>query len=510
MTQSVSALRFGADVAELPAPPGEWRWRVDKLSLPVIAQTLVRDHGAVFAGLVATRDGRLRHLFNLPEAYLTLESELGAGHLGFPSIAARVPAAAWAEREVQDLFGYQAVGHPDPRALVLPDDWPGHVHPLREVSFDGAPVPPRSFEYARVEGDNVFEVRVGPIHAGVIEPGHFRFAVDGEHVIQLETRLFWTHKGTEQLFEGRTAEAGVFLAERVCGACSVANSLAYCQAVEAIAGVQPSARAQLIRVVLAELERLHNHAGDLAGILTDVAYASGAAHLLRLREQLLRLNAEITGHRLLMGVNVPGGVRCDLPPAIVARLDTLTEIQRALDGILELATADESVLDRLETTGRLARATVEELGVVGPAARAAGVRHDVRKDHPYAAYARLGFDVAVAEKGDVLARLRVKRFEFGQSVSLIRRAIALLPEGPVVTPLGCLQAGAALGWTEGPRGETLFWVEMDADGRLARVKVRSASYMNWPAVPQAVLGNIVPDFPLINKSFNLCYSCTDR
>ncbi|HEY9724410.1 MAG TPA: nickel-dependent hydrogenase large subunit, partial [Oscillatoriaceae cyanobacterium] len=343
-----------------------------------------------------------------------------------------------------------------------------------------------------------------------IEPGHFRFAVDGEHVIQLEARLFWTHKGTEKLFEGRTPQAGALLAERVCGACSVANSLAFCQALEAIAGVTPSERAQLIRVVAAELERLYNHAGDVAGILTDVAYAGGAAHLMQLRERLLQLNEAFAGNRLLMGMNVPGGVKWDLSPDLVARLGELAGIQRAFDELVALATADESVLDRLETTGRLTRQVVDELGVVGPAARAAGVRHDVRKDHPYAAYGRLGFELAIAEKGDVLARLRVKQAEFAQSVALIRSAIRQLPEGPLAAPLGILGAGSALGWAEGPRGETLVWVETTADGRLARVKVRSASYMNWPAVPQAVLGNIVPDFPLINKSFNLCYSCTDR
>jgi Ni,Fe-hydrogenase III large subunit/Ni,Fe-hydrogenase III component G len=414
------------------------------------------------------------------------------------------------EREIYDLFGIPAQGHPDPRPLVRHGFWPADYFPLRrgavprEFSDDG-----RAFPFTEVGGEGVYEIPVGPVHAGIIEPGHFRFSVVGETIIDMKSRLYFTHKGTEKLFEGREPAGGVELAERISGDTSVGHSLAFCQALEAATGVEVPERARYVRVILLELERLYNHVADFGAIANDTGYAVAHSHCFRIRERLLRLNKRLTGSRLLRGVIVPGGVRADLQ----APLDLPTEVGAALqdfDEIVGLTLENTLVVDRLDGAGRLTTQTARDHGVLGYVARASGIGTDARRDHPFAAYDRLSFNVPVYELGDVKARTLVRVDEARESVKLIRQAVSQLPDGPMTVPLPALPAFApAFSLVEAWRGTVIHWVMGGPDGRLYRVKVMDPSFLNWRPLSYALLKNIVPDFPLCNKSFNQSYSGND-
>jgi len=414
------------------------------------------------------------------------------------------------EREIADLFGITAEGHPDPRPLVRHGFWPPDYFPLRkdaaprEFTDDG-----RAFPFTEVGGEGVYEIPVGPVHAGIIEPGHFRFSVVGETIIDMKSRLYFTHKGTEKLFEGREPAAGVELAERISGDTTVGHALAFCQALEAAAGVQAPERARYLRVVLLEMERLYNHVADFGAIANDTGYAVAHSHCFRIRERLLRLNKRLTGNRLLRGGLVPGGVRGDLP----AGLDLPAEVEAALrdfEEIVGLTLENTLVLDRLDGTGRLTTRTARDHGVLGYVARASGIDIDARRDHPFAAYDRLAFRVPVFEGGDVKARTLARVEEARESVALIRQAVEQRPAGPLAVPLPALPAFApAFSLVEGWRGTIIHWVMAGADGRLDRVKVMDPSFLNWRPLSYALLKNIVPDFPLCNKSFNQSYSGND-
>jgi Ni,Fe-hydrogenase III large subunit/Ni,Fe-hydrogenase III component G len=414
------------------------------------------------------------------------------------------------EREISDQLGITVIGHPDPRPLVRHAFWPPDYYPLRkdaerpEFHDDGSPFP-----FTEVGGEGVYEIPVGPVHAGVIEPGHFRFSVVGETVIDMKSRLYFTHKGTEKLFEGREPGAGVELAERVSGDTTIGHSLAFCQALESAAGTAVPERARWLRVILLEMERLYNHVADFGMIANDTGYAVAHSHCFRIRERLLRLNKRLTGNRLLRGGVVPGGVGHDLP----AGLDLPDELEAALrdfDEIVGLALENTLVMDRLEGTGQLSPRIARDHGVLGYVARASGIDADVRRDHPFAAYGDLDVRVPVFESGDVKARTLVRVEEVRESVRLIREAVTRLPAGPLAAPLGPLPPFApAFGLVEGWRGGILHWVMGDGAGRLHRVKIMDPSFLNWRPLSYALLKNIVPDFPLCNKSFNQSYSGND-
>ena len=444
---------------------------------------------------------------------VTARVTLGAGETAFASLATRSFAASRFEREIHDLFGLTPVGHPDPRRLALHQFWPVGYHPLRN---DTAPQPDfadhgEAFPFRRVEGEGLFEITVGPVHAGIIEPGHFRFSVEGETIVNLETRLGFVHKGIEKLFETLDLDRTPALAERISGDTSVAHALAFCQALEALAGCRIPARAAWLRVVLLELERLYNHVGDVGMILNDTGYAFAHAHCFRLRERLLRLNARLAGHRLLRGAVVPGGVAPTFAGASLAMAaDEVERIAVEFVDIAALALDNTMVLERVQGTGRLTPRTAREMQVVGLVGRASGLDADVRRDAPFAAYAGAEFHVPVYDTGDVRARTLVRLDESRESASLIRTAAAAAGDGATTVPLGELRGGAdAIGLVEGWRGPVWHWVTAAGPTSLARVKVVDPSFRNWPALEYAVLNNIVPDFPLCNKSFNLSYSGTD-
>jgi Ni,Fe-hydrogenase III large subunit/Ni,Fe-hydrogenase III component G len=442
--------------------------------------------------------------------FLLASAEVPAENPVISSLATFHYPASRFEREIHDLFGIAAAGHPDPRPLVRHAFWPDDYFALRrdavarDFADDGS-----AFPFTEVGGEGVYEIPVGPVHAGVIEPGHFRFSVVGETIIDMKSRLYFTHKGTEKLFEGREPSAGVELAERISGDTTVGHSLAFCQALEAAAGAPVPERALYLRVVLLELERLYNHVADFGAIANDTGYAVAHSHCFRIRERLLRLNKQLTGNRLLRGGVVPGGVARDIP----ARLDLPAEAEAALrdfDEIVGLTLENTLVLDRLDGTGRLATRTARDHGVRGYVARASGIDTDVRRDYPFAAYPRLSFRVPIFASGDVKARTLVRVEEARESVKLIRQALDGLPPGPLTAPLPALPAYApAFSLVEGWRGAIIHWVMGGPDGRLHRVKVMDPSFLNWPPLSYALLENIVPDFPLCNKSFNQSYSGND-
>jgi Ni,Fe-hydrogenase III large subunit/Ni,Fe-hydrogenase III component G len=432
----------------------------------------------------------------------------------FLSLTNAVHAVNWQEREIQDWFGLRLVGHPNPRRCALHDDWP-EVYPLRK-DFDLKTIlPPFTGErhkFRQVEGEGVFQVPVGPVHAGVIEPGHFLFSVAGEPVLYLQIRLFYTHKATEKLFENMPVTHCVRLAESISGDSSFAHATAYCHAIERAANIEAPPRGRALRSICLELERLYNHIGDIGAIATDVAFVVANSHAMRLKERVLRLNEQLTGNRLLRGMACLGGVRFDWDAAQFQALSNLVrELQPEFDSLVDLIRESSSTRDRLETTGILKPETALNLGIVGIAGRASGVDHDLRRDFPHAAYDAVTFTVPVYQEGDVLRRMQVRIDEVRQSFSIIEQLAARLPETPIQAAVPNLLPNAvALGYVEGWRGEIFHWVRIGEANRLARCKIKDPSLQNWPAVSEAILGNIIPDFPVVNKSFNLSYSGTDR
>ena len=433
----------------------------------------------------------------------------------YPSITPSVAAAHWDEREARDLLGIVPIGHPDPRRLVLHERWPRGYHPLRkDVPADvRPPEADRHFVPFEVHGEGVYQLPVGPIHAGIIEPGHFRFSAIGERVLHLDARLFFTHRGLEKLVEGRSFAAAAPVVERACGVCTVTHALAYADAVERLTGTEVPARARWARVVLAELERLYNHVGDLGNICAGIGFQPGVSRFGWLKEQLLRANDALTGHRYLTGSVAPGGLALDLDGRGLAALaTTLAEVGTELASAVRALVRSEGVMSRLHGTGVVPRQTAAVLGALGVAARASGIDIDLRRDRPYAAYDELDVGVVTASGGDVAARFHVRAQEAHASLRLLRDALRQLPAGPVTVPLaGTPAAGdSELGAAEGPRGASWVWLRAGEDGTIDRLRLRSASFANWPVVATAVPGDLVPDFPLINKSFELCYACTDR
>jgi Ni,Fe-hydrogenase III large subunit len=354
------------------------------------------------------------------------------------------------------------------------------------------------------------------VHAGIIEPGHFRFGVAGEPILYLQLRLFYTHKGIEKRFERLPWRHGLYLAESISGDTSVGHSLAFAHAIERLAGIEVPRRATALRVVLLELERIYNHTADIGGVATDVAFTVAASRAQVLRERLLRQQDQLFGTRLMRGAVAIGGVkRNPLPEGLDALRTHLGGFEKEFDDLITSLIDSGTFTDRVDGTGILSQQAVRDLGMVGPPARASGLDVDLRRDHPHDAYESVRFEVPVEEGGDVRARLMIRAREVEQSLSIVRQALDLLAPlagEPVAAeiPARLPSNAAAFGWVEGWRGACTHWIATDERGELTRVKVTDASSLNWPGIVQAVPGNIVPDFPVINKSFNFSYSGNDR
>jgi len=523
MTVARVVLRERLGLEGLAEPrPGEFVAEVEPDRLPVAADRAVAA-GLRLATLFATDEGSgkgfaIHHVWVAadPPGFVRVWAPIQAGEPRFPSIATKHPAANWFEREVMDYFGLIPEGHPNPQRVALHDDWPDGAWALRKSFSDTQAVPRVTGDwhpFRPVTGEGVFQVPVGPVHAGIIEPGHFRFGVAGEPVLYLQLRLFYVHKGIEKRFEKLPWRHGLFLAESVSGDTTVAHALAYAHAIERLSDTDVPPRARYLRTVLLELERVYNHVADIGAIATDVAFTVPASRAQVLREGLVTIQERLFGARLLRGTVALGGVKCELTLGHRKELLLhLGRLEREFDDLIELLIDAGTFTDRVDDTGVLGAQTARDLGVVGIAARASGLDLDLRRDQPHDAYAGLRFRVPVEEGGDVRARLMVRAREVEQSVAILRQALDGLPEGPVQArlPETLPASSSALGWAEGWRGECLHWIQTDERGRLSRVKITDPSFKNWPALAEAVPGNILPDFPVINKSFNLSYSGNDR
>ncbi len=460
----------------------------------------------------------VRYVFGIPgeKRFIVLVLAVSPGDASFPALASEFPACALYEREIQTMFGLTPSGHPDPRSLILHEEnWPEGAYPLRkDFAWDTRVPETHAGDYAfkRIDGEGIYEIPVGPVHAGIIEPGHFRFSVLGEEIVALEPRLGWVHKGTEKLFEGATLERAVSLAEHVSGDSALSHALALSEALETLTRTVVPARAAYLRLIGAELERITMHLFDIGNIAGNgTGFSFMAAQGFRIVESLRRLSEELTGHRFLRGAILPGGVAYDLDSASIARLELfLTHLSQDVTEVVRVADDSASLINRLRGTGVVPTQVALDYGATGVPARACGIERDVRIDSPYAAYEALVPELCLAEEGDVDARFRVRIKEVFASIRLIEEALRALPEGPVHAPLGALPTtGLGIALVEGWRGEIAYAVTTH-EGALSRIALRDPSFIHWQLIPHLSSRDMVPDFPLINKSFNLSYSGNDR
>ncbi len=499
--------------------------------VPIWHARITTDDWCLAAGVVRESGGRLVALWGgasaatqtvsvayaVADGLLWLELPLSEGSSFYPDLVPNFAAVGRMQRATGDLSGLIAQGSKDRRPWLNHGAWPADYFPLRhgtdmfQTAAEGSLI---DYPFVQVAGDGVHEIAVGPVHAGTIEPGHFRFSVVGEKVLRLEQRLGYTHKGIEQRMTQMPPLQAYRLAGRVSGDSTVAFSWAYCMALESAAACQISERAASLRAVMLERERVANHLGDLGALGNDAAFAFGLAQFSRLREDWLRLSKEAFGHRLMMDCVLPGGVAGDITPAVVERLRQQCDVLEVEVHILHSVYEEHAGLqDRFMNTGCVSPALAAQLGLAGLAGRASGQAWDLRSDHPFAPYERLQVRMATQRNGDVAARVEVRFDEVFESLRLLRGMLTELPPGPLLQEIVLpTQPSRGAGWVEGWRGEVVVALELGGATEqqcILRCHCHDPSWQNWPVLEHAVIGNIVPDFPLINKSFNLSYSGQD-
>jgi len=503
----------------LAAPLPIWRAHVD------------RDQWVATAGEIASRGGRLVSLWSVERGAGTPVRGVCAAYAGdagllwvelestddsptYPDLTQSFACANRMQRAVADLSDMHAEAAPDTRPWLDHGLWGINAHPLRHGPLD----PPVStgegsgaYPFVRVAGDGVHEIAVGPVHAGIIEPGHFRFSVVGEKVLRLEEHLGYTHKGIERRFLDLPPMTAHRLAGRVSGDSTVAYCWAYCMALESVCDVEVPDRARWLRALMLERERVANHLGDLGALGNDAALAFGLAQFSRLREDWHRLSCEVFGHRFMMDAIEPGGLARDVGPAALDRLRSQCDAVGREVRALRLIYDDHAGLqDRFIGAGRVTPELAARLGLTGLAGRASGQVGDLRCDQPWEPYRQLGARRCTRQEGDVAARVAVRFDEVFESLRLQHELCANAPAGRVRHSLTLpAQAAAGAGWIEAWRGEVFVALEIDSEGRIVRCHCHDPSWQNWPVLEHAIIGNIVPDFPLINKSFNLSYSGHD-
>ncbi|MBL8366937.1 MAG: NADH-quinone oxidoreductase subunit C [Candidatus Accumulibacter sp.] len=514
---------FSLDGERLPAPLPIWRATVRSETWQVLARALSENGGRLLTLWASDRthgaSGGLviSAAYAVPEGLLWLDLPLAERAATYPDLVPFFPCAGRLQRAAADLLGVVAEGVSDRRPWLDHGAWPENYRPLRRDQSPRAAGPHREvtdYAFVRVEGDGVHEIPVGPVHAGIIEPGHFRFSVVGEKVQRLEQRLGYKHKGIEKRFTELPALQAHRLAGRMSGDSTVAYGWAYCMALESLAGCEISERASWLRALLLERERVANHLGDLGALGNDAAFAFGLAQFSRLREDWLRLAKDAFGHRLMMDVVVPGGVTADVDQATAASLaDQCDRIEREVQELRQIYDEHAGLQDRFLTTGRVSPGLAARLGLTGLAGRASGQAADLRCDRAWIPYDQLEVKIATQRGGDVAARVSVRFDEMLESLRLIRLLLSRLPDGRTRSELRLpskLAFGA--GWVEGWRGEVFVALEYDGEKGahcIRRCHCHDPSWQNWPVLEHAVMADIVPDFPLINKSFNLSYSGHD-
>jgi Ni,Fe-hydrogenase III large subunit/Ni,Fe-hydrogenase III component G len=505
------ATRIPANVPAFLMPVGADEWRS--------TAEILHESEAQFLSLWGSDERDLDNCFHvyaawiLPEHIVVLQHTVAnAANPSYPALAPLFPAAARMERALHDLLGICATNM-DPRGWLRHSGWPDIAFPLRrdfvagpENLHDAQPYP-----FVQVEGDGVHEIAVGPVHAGIIEPGHFRFSVVGEKVLRLEERLGYTHKGVAKLFQRMAQVDGHRLAARLSGDSAVAFSWAWCTASESIAHVQCPPRAISLRALALEHERLANHLGDLGALGNDAGFAFGLTQFSSLKEDLLRANAAAFGQRYLMDYILPGGVATNVPASSLALLPTLyAKLEDHVARMRSIYDEHAGIQDRFRETGRLSQEVAYRLGAVGLAARASGIARDLRVDHPWPPYDRLQTQVASQTAGDVAARVQVRFDEIVESLRLCSALLADLADGHIQAEMPVAPSHAlGIGLIEGWRGPVMIALETGPDGTIRQCHAHDPSWQNWLLLEYAILGNLVPDFPLINKSFNLSYSGQD-
>lgn len=504
-------------LTELPGAVPAWRADAAAQDLPDICHA-VKDQGGRLAALWGTdehdrNEGCALHLaLAEPEGMLWLRCALPAGELQYPDLSPFFHPAQRMQRAARDLLGIDADAA-DRRPWLRHAAWQEGDFPLRRdlpaatVFAQGGP----EYPFVSVAGDGVHEIPVGPVHAGTIEPGHFRFSIVGEKVLRLEEHLGYTHKGVDKRFLGMPLAEGAKLAGRISGDSTVAYAWAYCMAAESIAGITPPERALMLRAFMLERERIANHLGDLGYLGNDGGLAFGLAQFMRLKEDVLRANQRLFGHRYLMDCIVPGGVASDPGRAALDAIGAECEqLEREVRLLKDIYDDHPGLQDRFLTCGRLTPNTASKLGVIGLAGRASDQAWDVRAQAGHAPYDALGAHMKLHKNGDVAARVILRFEEIFESLRLVRAIVKRIAPGEIALPLPPIPAGrAGLGWVEGWRGESVLALESGADGSIRSCHAHDPSWQNWPALAFAVYNNIVPDFPLINKSFNLSYSGCD-
>jgi len=489
--------------------------------LPELCGRLFLEWDFSFAGLIVeegAEEWQLRHCFydGGQAGWVQVLVSAPLAERTFPSIVKFVHAADWHEREAEDLYGLVFEGHPLLGDFVLHDDvWQEHVEPMRR-HFDAQAAmhhrkPDTDWRPRRiVQEPGAFVMPIGPKYSGVTESVHFLLETVGEDVIRSTPRLFYKWRAIEKLAEGKTVDEVLLLAERFAATTAFAHGLSFCQAVETVCGAGPPARAGTLRVFLAELERLRQHAGAIQEICESTALVVAASQAGILEEDLLRICGELAGHRYLFGLLAPGGLLCDLPNEACHR--ALEQSQRALKQLDELEQrlrVSSSFLDRLEQVGFIALREANVFGLLGPVARASGLVRDLRRAQAYLGYEHFQFDVPSEREGDGYARLRVLFAEARQSVRIMEQAVAELKDGGVCETLKPRQ-GAALGWVEAPRGAAFHWVRLDAQGRVARYHIVTPSFANWHGLHLAVEKFAFQDFPIILSTLDLSVAENDR
>jgi formate hydrogenlyase subunit 5 len=489
-----------------------------------LCQWLTRDLDFAFATLVIEQTPpagwSLLYAFykDAKSPWVHVELELDANVSVVPSVVDLLhgPSFDWHEREVEDLFGLHFEGHPRLGEFILHEDWPEGTSPMRRdfdatKRFQPKALEPKWEPPTIVTAPGAFAMPIGPVFADFAESAHFLLESVGEDVIRTIPRFFYKYRGVEKIAEGQPADRALLLAERFSGIAAFAHGLAFCEAVETICGVAPPPRALALRTVFAELERLRSHAATITGICNSTALAVATSQAAIIEERLLRLSCEMTGHRYLFGLVVPGGVACDLSATAGRHFaSAIAEIAHELRNLLQMLRYSSSFLDRVEEVGIVSEDKTRSYGLVGPIARASGVARDMRKLFPYAAYGSIDFSVPVEQEGDGYARLRILFAEAEQSAAIIGGVLSALPQGPTRTDKVRLHAGAALVAVEAPLGAAFHWLRLDEDGKVIRYRVTPPSFTNWHGFHLAAENFAFQDFPIILASFGLSNAECDR
>ncbi len=452
------------------------------------------------------------------KSYVVIRALIPPHQPEFPAVSPRVPAAIWYEREVRDMFGIQPIGMQDKRRLVLPDDWPPDLHPLRKDAMDYRfrPTPTReeeNYEFIHVDGEGLVEVPLGPLHMTSDEPGHFRLYMDGEHIVDADYRLFYVHRGMEKLAESRmTYDQITFLTDRICGICGYAHSVAYSTSIERALGIEVPARAQYIRTILLEVERLHSHLLNLGLACHFVGFDTGFMQFFRVREKAMKMAELLTGARKTYGMNLIGGIRKDiLKEERTQVLNWIADLRVEVTRLVDILLNTPNIVQRTAGIGMLEPKVARDYSPVGPNLRGSGFHRDTRVIHPYCAYDQVPWTTISKTGCDVLSRTLIRAEEFFVSLDMVAKCLETIPEGPILTEgFAYKPYSFALGYVEAPRGEDIHWSMLGDNQKVYRWKCRASSYNNWPALRYMLRGNTFSDAPLIVASIDPCYSCTER